>query len=69
MSCITNNVNAFCLLCLHFLYVLIHTYTCKIHSFLGVKSDCMQYDTASYDWGFTHLHARIQNSTYLVQNT
>lgn len=29
----------------------------------------MQYDNASYDWGFTHLPARIQNSTYPAQNT
>lgn len=29
----------------------------------------MQYDNASYDWGFTHLHSRIQKCTYLAQNT
>lgn len=29
-------------------------YIYKIHLLLGVKSDCVQQDNASYDLGFTH---------------
>lgn len=41
-------------------------YIDKIHLLLGVTSDCMQHDNASYDWGFTNYIHEYKTLLYIL---